>query len=462
MNGAESPTGTAKQKGGKTTYVPFLLLLVLLLFLAALFPWTPLGQRFLPKREVVKTVVEKVPVEKIVEVEKLVEVEVEVEGKKRIVYADLANRDVRRTAKGFDLLSKVDVEESGELASKVRKEGANYYAQYDLKVKLPKAAQTLEELEAVNGELGRVLPDLAEMVKSAKVSKFYGELYENKLSRLKRDVLRLDALITTHNFFDTQTVLNLTHPESNQKLLLVQSDMDVVTDGSDGDRLPVMPLENVQSPSYQFSTSWWWKKVTDRPNPMIEGFKHRMGNADKEIAGGEATADRVRWLKKRKGDIKGYVKEAQSHSFLLAEYDPFIVMPTPMIIDRSDSHSPRAGDYAVVIFQDKVYPCIVGDAGPTYKMGEASLRLAKELNAKANKGYRPISDLTVTYVVFPQSRGDRKQPNYEEWREKCAALLEKVGGLGEGVELFEWEVTIPPIEIEEEEPVETEDVSAEG
>jgi len=393
-----------------------------------------MGRGLLPKREVVKTVIQEKSVERVVE--KVVEVEKIVE-KPRVVYTDLAQHDVRKSAKGLDLLTKLNVEESDGLASVLREDGESYFAKYDLNVKLPKAAQTLEELEVVNGDLGKVLPGLEQMLSGAKVSKFYRDLYTNKLSRLKKDFVRLDAVITTHNLFDTQTILNLIHPDSGQ--------------GSDGDRLPVMPLENVQSPSYQYSTSWWWKKVTDRPNPMIEGFKHRIGNADREIASGNASADRVRWLKQRKVSLDGYIKEAGAHSFLLAEYDPFIVMPTPMIVDRSDSHGPRAGDYALVIYEDKVYPCIVGDAGPTYKMGEASLRVAKELNPRANKSYRPISDLTVTYIVFPQSGGERGPPNYAEWREKCAGLIEKMGGLGEGVALHEWEVTLPPVEEEEKE-----------
>ena len=87
--------------------------------------------------------------------------------------------------------------------------------------------------------------------------------------------------------------------------------------------------------------------------------------------------------------------------------------------------------------------------------------MAKELNSRASKSYRPISDLTVTYLVFPQSRGDRKPPNYAEWRETCAALLGEVGGLGEGVELFEWDVTLPPIVEEVEEPEESGEESPE-
>ena len=40
----------------------------------------------------------------------------------------------------------------------------------------------------------------------------------------------------------------------------------------------------------------------------------------------------------------------------------------------------KVGDYALVIFGDAIYPALVGDVGPNDKVGEASLRIAKELN----------------------------------------------------------------------------------
>ncbi|MEO0417194.1 MAG: glycoside hydrolase family 75 protein, partial [Verrucomicrobiota bacterium] len=322
-----------------------------------------------------------------------------------VSYTNLKNYDINRTYKGFDLVTGVKLGLSEELASVMKKDGENYFAKYSLEVKLPRAAQTLEELEIATPSLSKILPGIPTMLEDAEVSDFYHSVYRNKVDRLKKSLTQLDTLLTTHNLFDTQTILNLTHPETGRKILLAQSEMDVVTDGSDGDRLPVMPLENVQSPYYQYSTSWWWKKVTDRKNPMIDGFKHRIGNANREIASGEASPERVEWLEERKEMLNRQIEEASVHSFLLAEYDPFIVMPTQMIVDREDSHSPRAGDYAAVIYRDTIYPCIVGDAGPTYKMGEASLRMAKQLNEKANKNSRPVSDLTVTYIVFSQSRG---------------------------------------------------------
>src|SRR5260370_3236980 len=61
----------------------------------------------------------------------------------------------------------------------------------------------------------------------------------------------------------------------------------------------------------------------------------------------------------------------------------------------------KGGDYALVVFADVVYPAIVGDIGPNDKVGEASLRIAKQINALSTPYNRPVSDLKVTYLVFP-------------------------------------------------------------
>ena len=69
----------------------------------------------------------------------------------------------------------------------------------------------------------------------------------------------------------------------------------------------------------------------------------------------------------------------------------------------------------------KAYPCIVGDGGATFKVGEASLRLAKEINSRATPYNRPVSDLSVSYVVFPGSRPDTAgPPDYERGGQRCA------------------------------------------
>jgi hypothetical protein len=79
---------------------------------------------------------------------------------------------------------------------------------------------------------------LAALLTPDSVSPFFKDLYETKLKLLRENLTRLDQLLSRHNFYDCQTVLQLKHPETHRRAVLLQADMDVDADGSDGDRLP--------------------------------------------------------------------------------------------------------------------------------------------------------------------------------------------------------------------------------
>ena len=132
-------------------------------------------------------------------------------------------------------------------------------------------------------------------------------------------------------------------------------------------------------------------------------------------------------------------------SFLIAENDHFIVIPSNIVTDRRDPYAPNIGDFALVLHGRTAYPAIVGDAGPSHKVGEASLRMAREINGNATPYSRPVSDLTVTYLVFPRSADDPKRaPDFEHWYARCEELVNKIGGLGERVELHKWKNLLSP------------------
>ncbi|MEM1084652.1 MAG: glycoside hydrolase family 75 protein [Verrucomicrobiota bacterium] len=351
--------------------------------------------------------------------------------------------DVRKLRSEIALKTEVKVEEGG-LASVERKDDDSYVAKYTLSVKVPKASTTLAELQKVNPKLGKILPGLEAMLPKAEVSRWFYQLYENKTKRLKGNATKLTELLTKHNFYDCETILNLRHPQTNRRVFLMQAEMDVVSDGSDGDRLATMPDEIVNSTHYQPFTSYGWPKQTRTPNPMVAGWEKRIGNANRELADPETTAARKAWLRDRIKYLKRGIEDMKYRSFLIAEYDPFIVIPVNLLTARGDVYAPKVGDYAVVVHEEKIYPAFVGDGGPTFKVGEASLRMAKQINERSSPYSRPVSDLTVTYVVFPGSREKKKgPPDYEKWRNRCGELLEEIGGLGEGLELFRWENLLP-------------------
>ncbi len=366
--------------------------------------------------------------------------------------------DVRQLRSGIPFQTEITFEKGG-IASEERVNPDSYTARYELKLKLPAPAKTLADLEKSNPDLSKILPSLPSLLENAEVSRWFNTLYDNKAQRVRRDANALNELLTKHNIYDCETILNL-RTEGGRRVFFMQAEMDVVSDGSDGDRLATMPDAIVNSSYYQPYTSYGWPKRTKTPNPMIAGFERRIEAGTKELSASGTTADRKKWLNERIAMLKRGISDLKARSYLIAEYDPFIVIPVNLLTARNDSYAPKVGDYAVVIYGKKVYPCIVGDGGPTFKVGEASLRMAKELNPKASPYNRPISDLKITYVVFPGSREEKAgPPDYEKWRQKCQELLTEIGGLGSGYELHQWEDLFP--KPEPEKPAEADETPAE-
>jgi len=358
--------------------------------------------------------------------------------------------DVRQLRSGIPFKTEITFGKGG-IASAERVDAESYTANYELKLKLPTAAKTIAELEKSNPELSKILPSLPGLLEKAEVSPWFNTLYDNKAGRIRRDANALNELLTKHNVYDCETILNM-RTEGGRKVFFMQAEMDVVSDGSDGDRLATMPDSIVNSTYYQPFTSYGWTRRTKTPNPMIAGWEKRIAAGTEELKASGTSADRKKWLNDRIAMLKRGISDLKARSYLIAEYDPFIVIPVNLLTARNDPYAPKVGDYAVVIYGKKVYPCIVGDGGPTFKVGEASLRMAKELNPNATPYNRPVSDLKVSYVVFPGSREEKNgPPDYEKWRQKCHELLTEIGGLGSGYELHQWVDLLPKPEPEKPE-----------
>lgn len=349
--------------------------------------------------------------------------------------------DVRKLRSGIPFKSEVKIVKGG-IASRERLDETSYTATYQLSLRLPTPAKTMAELITSSPDLAKMLPGLPPLIEKAEVSTWFGKLYENKVARVRRDATSLNELLTKHNIYDCETILQFQSP-SGRKVFFMQSEMDVVSDGSDGDRMPTLPDEIVNSPNYQPFTSYGWAKKSQTPNPMTAGWEKRLAAAQKELALPTTTAARKTWLHERSQILKRGIEDMKSRSFLIAEYDPFIVIPVN-ILASNDAFAPKAGDYAVVIYGKNLYPAIVGDGGPTFIVGEGSLRLAHEINPKATPYNRPVSDLKISYLVFPGSReAERTSPDYEKWRQRCFDLLGEIGGVGEGYQLHQWQDLIP-------------------
>lgn len=78
---------------------------------------------------------------------------------------------------------------------------------------------------------------------------------------------------------------------------------------------------------------------------------------------------------------------------------PFIVIPLASTRFRYADHGIRAGQVAVVLYQDRMAYGIFGDAGPASIIGEASFAMAEALGIPSNPRTGGV-DSGVTYLVF--------------------------------------------------------------
>jgi len=348
--------------------------------------------------------------------------------------------DTAKLYNGIMISSELETSRADETAAIIRKEDDSYELRLQLELDIPKPAATSIQIAENDPKFPHMLTDFETLLGSAEVSPAFDQLYENKVAWIRNRLQRLDRVLSRHNVYDCDTILEIEHPETGRKALLMHGDMDVVTDGSDGDR-------NVEiddsSPFYQPQTSYRWNKRTDRPNPFLEKWETRLAELEKEYAIKGLPAERNRELREGIDHAKRVILELKSSSFLAATTDPFIVLPGFMFRDEDGPFKPAFGDYAIVIHDGQLYPAIVGDAGPSFKFGEASLRLAKELNPRSSGISRPVSAVNVGYLVFPGTADPEKgPPNLEEWHRKCDALLLELGG--SPVALHEWEDLVKP------------------
>ena len=435
------------------------LLVLVIIATGLVLPFTPIAGRIkrgiqdivrsarggAPAQVITKEVVKEVPKEVVKEVVKEVIKEVPAPPPPLPEkYIDRKEVDVASLFNGITVKTNL-VTEQGGFASLERLDPEAYKAEFQLSIRVPRANQSLEELSRINTHLPKILPGLGTMLATSKVSPFYHKLYENKTRRVQTDVTRLNKALDRHNFFDCETILELTHPETKRRVTLIQSEMDVVADGSDGDRMPKLDEYIYMSDFYQPFTSYAWAKKSKTPNPLLARWESRLVKLKAEYAVKGLSAARNAELKSSINQVTLEIADLKARSSLIAEKDPFVVISLLFRgYESQNPHTPRIGDYAAVIHGDKIYPAICGDYGPSYKMGEASLLMAKTINDKATPYRRPESDLKVTYVIFPGT-GEKPwgPPDLKVWQEKVVTYLNEAGGIGAGYTLHEWPDPFP-------------------
>ncbi len=343
--------------------------------------------------------------------------------------------DTAKLFNGITLHSTVETTPGADAATE-RIQPESYVLDLKLLARVPSPNKTIDELAKVSPQLPTLLPGLTSMLSADSVSPLFAQLYDTKVRMLRENLGRLDLLLSRHNFFDCQTVLQLQHPQTHRKALLLQAEMDVDADGSDSDRLPA----GTGAPAnFKPATSYRWEKKTDAPNPYLAGTEQRLKRAEDEYALASTAPARKRDLRNAIAELRAEIGTLKKFSFLIGATDPFIVVPGTF---TRGPDPVKVGDYALVVFGDAIYPVIVGDVGPNDKVGEASLRIAKELNALATAYNRPVSDLKVSYIIFPgTAEKPFGPPDLDKIHARCETLVKEIGGAS--VPLHRWENIIP-------------------
>ena len=146
--------------------------------------------------------------------------------------------DTNKLFNGITLHSTVETQPGAD-ATTERVDPDSYVLDLKLQARVPAPNKTIEELAKVNPKLPELLPGLSAALGQDPVSPLFAQLYETKTRMLRENLVRLDLELSRHNFFDCQTILQLQHPQTHRKALLLQADMDVDCDGSDSDRMPI-------------------------------------------------------------------------------------------------------------------------------------------------------------------------------------------------------------------------------
>jgi len=330
--------------------------------------------------------------------------------------------------------------EWGTTATKDRGEAGSYTADIQIHVKVPKPHHDLAELSHLNSQLPTVLPQLPILLDTGRISPFYDDLYRLKVTALQQSLMHLDNMLSRHNFYDCETLLEFEHPVSKRRALLLQADMDTDNDGSDSDR-----VADVDGSSATFApfTSYKWPKKTAQQNSFIMPRTVKLRQVEQELAIPGLSATRQQQLRNSRAELKTEISDLQKYSYLLGGADPYVVLPGSMFGKKLGQYAPAVGDYCVVIYENVLYPAVIGDVGPNDIVGEASLRICRQINARADPNNRPVNDLKATYLIFPGSADKPFDvPDLDKWRTRCDALLKDLGGY-QGT-LFAWEDLTKP------------------
>lgn len=342
--------------------------------------------------------------------------------------------DVIKMYNGLQVRTNFEAE-PGRLASVERETAPDYALNLKLAIKVPAPGKSAAELAQSAPTLATLLPKLPALLETAAVSKFYYGIYQLKTDLLRQNLGHLDALLPRDIFYDTETILEIEDPQSKRKALLLQSDLDVDSDGSDPDRSLAI---DTTDPTFAPLTSYKWLRRTTVPSPLQKPYEDRLARllADAKIPLHKPNTAAIEATKNDLYQIEHY-------SSLIAREDPYIVLPGFMARQAGHPYQPRLGDLAVVIADNRLFPAIFGDIGPSDQLGEASVRLAQAVDPRATPERSPVNDLKITYLVFPgTAETPFGPPDLDRLRQRCQQMINDIGG--SPAELYAWSNLLAP------------------
>ena len=317
--------------------------------------------------------------------------------------------EVGRMFSGAQVRTTLETEFGGS-ATAVRNDAASYAVDVTVRVKIPKPHQSLDELVKLNERLPALLPGLPALLESAKISPLWDHLYRLKTDQLKKSLNRFDTLLSRHDLYDCETALELQHPDTKRRALLIQADMDTDDDGSDSDRVPEI---DGSSANFQPFTSYRWAKKTDKPNSFLAPRETRLRQYETELATPNLNPARAKELKSAITKLKSDISDLKQYSFLVASTDPYVVLPLSMA-GKKTPFAAAVGDYCVVVHGNALYP---RDRRRRRARVQSRRRIAAPLPATqlARRREQPAGKRTQGDVShLPRHRRARRRPRPRE------------------------------------------------
>jgi hypothetical protein len=137
--------------------------------------------------------------------------------------------DITNLSNGIPLRTEV-LYGTGETALEEGQLHDSFTATYQLKMRIPRPAISILDIEKATPELSKILPGFTALFPLGFVSPTHETLYRNKISDLRTNSRQLGALLSKPNAYDCNTILHLTN-KKGRKVFFMQADMDAILKG---------------------------------------------------------------------------------------------------------------------------------------------------------------------------------------------------------------------------------------